>query len=455
MDKENKILLVDDNKSVLNSLQLFLGDKFSHIKCLTNPELIPGELKKEDYDLVVLDMNFSAGVNSGNEGLFWMKEVLKHDKDISVVLLTAYGSIDLAVKAVKLGAVDFILKPWENKKFLATLSSALKLRSSVKELNELKQKQKQINKSQCKELDTLEAGSTKMKDLYGQLDKIVQTDVNVLILGESGTGKEVLAKEIHRRSGRREEPFISVDLGALGESVFESELFGHKKGSFTDAKEDRMGRVQVASGGTLFLDEIGNVALAQQAKLLNLIQNRTVTPIGRDHPIPVDIRLICATNQELENMIIEGGFREDLFYRINTIELTIPPLRERLEDILEFAQFFLEKYQAKYLKEDLQFSDDAKQKMSLYPWPGNIRELKHIIERAVILSSSIILYPDDLILADKRKSPTLVKNPTLDNVEKAAVEAALKNNKGNISHTAKELNITRQTLYAKIQKHGL
>ena len=454
-DKKGKILLVDDNQSVLNSLKLLLSDRSEYLECLRGPEQIPGALKKHEFDVVILDMNFSAGVNSGDEGLLWLKKILNHDAAISVVLLTAYGSIDLAIKAVKMGAVDFIVKPWDNKKLLATLSSALRLRESAIELRDLKKKQKQINRTHIRNGNILQARSPEMKSLNEQIDKIVLTDVNILILGESGTGKEVLAQELHRRSNRRDGAFISVDLGAVGETVFESELFGHKRGSFTDAKEDRMGRVQVASGGTLFLDEIGNVPFSLQAKLLTLIQNKTFTPIGVDHPVPVDIRLICATNMDLEDMVSEGLFREDLFYRINTIQLTIPALRERTTDISAFAHFFLKHYQEKYQKEKLEFTRETLEKVTGYSWPGNIRELKHAIERAVIMSDSCTILPEDILLAEKRQSPLLIRKPTLDFVEKETIKAALQNNLGNISHTAKELSITRQTLYAKIYKYGL
>ena len=455
MDKKGKILIVDDNQSVLSSLQLLLSDRFEHVECLKNPELISRTIEKQDFDVVLLDMNFSAGVNTGNEGLFWLKNILDHDKTLSVVLLTAYGSIDLAIKAVKLGAVDFVVKPWDNKKLLATLNSALRLRTSAVELRELKQKQKQINRTHIRKTKIFRSNSIVMQELYGQFEKIIHTDVNVLILGESGTGKEILAQEIHSQSHRRDEAFIGVDLGAVSETVFESELFGHMRGAFTDAKDDRMGRVQVASGGTLFLDEIGNVPLSLQVKLLTLLQNRTVTPIGADHPVAVDIRLVCATNMDLESMIQEGTFREDLFYRINTIQLTIPSLRERSEDIPDFAYFFLQHYQDKYLKENLGFIKDALDKMRAYSWPGNVRELKHAIERAVILSDSKTLKAEDILMKEKRPVTAVTQKPTLEFAEKEIIRTALQNHVGNISHAAKELDITRQTLYAKIHKYGL
>lgn len=455
MNKKGRILLVDDNQSVLNSLSLLLSDRYEFVASLKKPELIPETIRKNRFDVVLLDMNFSPGVDSGNEGLYWLKEILKHDSSISVVLLTAYGSIDLAIKAIRLGAIDFVVKPWDNQKLLATLNSALRLRLSALELRELKVRQKQINRSQGIKQDIFCSRSPEMQDLYRQIEKIAKTDINVLVLGESGTGKEVLAQEIHLRSARQDEPFVAVDLGSVGEMVFESELFGHKKGSFTDAREDRMGRVQVASGGTLFLDEIGNVPLALQAKLLTLIQSKTITAVGADHSVPVDVRLICATNMNLPGMIQEGRFREDLFYRINAIQLEIPPLRERPEDIADFALFFLQRYQNKYLKEGLEFSSRTLDEMSAYSWPGNIRELKHAVERAVILSESKLINPEDIIVKEKLKPIGRIQKPTLETAERELIRLALENNLGNISHTARELQITRQTLYAKIHKYGL
>ena len=456
IEKEGKILIVDDNRSVLNSLKLFLEDEFSSVETTTNPNVLPSLIQKGDVDVVLLDMNFSAGRNTGNEGLFWLKEILKYDESISVILITAYGNIELAIKAIKEGAVDFVVKPWDNKRLLSTLQTALKLRRSSIEVRDLKKKQKQLNRDLTERQNVFRSNSPKMLEIYDTIEKISKTDVNVLILGENGSGKEIIAKEIHNLSIRKDETYISVDLGAIGETLFESELFGHKKGAFTDAKEDRMGRVEIASGGTLFLDEIGNVPVSLQVKLLTLLQNRELIPLGANTPVSIDIRLICATNMNLNEMVNEKLFREDLLYRINTIQIEIPPLRERKEDIPSMTDYFLKQFSDKYLKSGLKINSDAYAKLVEYQWPGNIRELKHTVEKAVILTDSKLLKPENFYFNVKVKEKDLLKERiTLEESEKAVIGRALKNNKGNISHTAKELNIRRQTLYAKIQKYGL
>lgn len=456
IEKEGKILIVDDNRSVLNSLKLFLEDEFKSVETTANPNSLPSLIQKDNIDIVLLDMNFSAGRNTGNEGLFWLKELLKYDESISVVLITAYGNIELAIRAIKEGAVDFVVKPWDNKRLLTTLNTALKLRRSAIEVRGLKQKQKQFNRNLVESKNIFRSNSPKMLEIYDTIEKISGTDVNVLILGENGSGKEIIAKEIHRRSKRNEEAYISVDLGAIGDTLFESELFGHKKGAFTDARDDRMGRIEIASGGTLFLDEIGNIPVSLQVKLLTLLQKREVIPLGSNTSISIDIRLICATNMDLNDMVNNKLFREDLLYRINTIQIEIPPLRERKEDITDFADYFLKQYSEKYLKQGMKIVSDSYDKLVEYKWPGNIRELKHTIEKAVILSDSKLLKPDSFYFSTQRKELNLFKERmTLQESEKILISKALKNNKGNISHTAKELNIRRQTLYAKIQKYGL
>ncbi|MFC2097535.1 sigma-54-dependent transcriptional regulator [Bacteroidota bacterium] len=454
--EEGKILIVDDNRSVLNSLKLFLEDEFKYVETTTNPNTLPSLLQKGNIDVVLLDMNFSAGRNTGNEGLFWLKEILKYDATVSVVLITAYGNIELAIKAIKEGAVDFVIKPWDNKMLLSTLQTALKLRRSTLEVKDLKYKQKQLNRNLNEKYNVFRSNSPKMLEIYDTLGKISKTDVNVLILGENGSGKEIIAREIHSMSMRNDEAYISVDLGAIGESLFESELFGHKKGAYTDAKEDRMGRIEIASGGTLFLDEIGNVPVSLQVKLLTLLQNREVIPLGSNTPVPIDIRLVCATNMNLNEMVNEKLFREDLLYRINTIQIEIPPLRERKEDIPPLTDYFLKQFSDKYLKSGLKINSDAYAKLEEYQWPGNIRELKHTVEKAVILSDSKLLKPENFYFNVKAKEKYLLKERvTLEESEKLVISRALKNNNGNISHTARELNIRRQTLYAKIQKYGL
>lgn len=455
-EKEGEILIVDDNRSVLNSLKLFLEDEFESIETTSNPNNIHSLVQNGNFDVILLDMNFSAGRNTGNEGLFWLKEILKFDESVCVVLITAYGNIELAIKAMKEGATDFVVKPWDNNRLLSTLQTALKLRKSNIEVKELKQKQKQLNRDLGEKHKVFRPCSIKMQDIFKTIEKVSSTNVNILILGENGTGKEIVAQEIHRNSLRKDEAFISVDLGSIGESLFESELFGYKKGAFTDAKEDRMGRVEVASGGSLFLDEIGNIPVSLQTKLLTLLQNRELTPVGSNQPVPIDIRLICATNKDLYEMVDNNLFREDLLYRINTIQIEIPSLRERKEDISPFANYFLKQFSDKYNKSGMKITTDGYDKLVEYPWPGNIRELKHTIEKAVILSSSKLLKSENFYFNLKVKDMGILNSGiTLQESEKMHISRALKNNKGNISHTAKELNIRRQTLYAKIQKYGL
>jgi DNA-binding NtrC family response regulator len=454
--KKGKILIVDDNSQILSSLKILLKNEFEEITAIRNPNMIPGMMQANVFDIILLDMNFNAGQNTGNEGIFWLREILKKDPLTIVIMITAYGDIDLAVKAIKEGATDFISKPWDAEKLIITLKNALALRNSKVELNKLRGKQNQLTEDIEKHYQMFTGVSTMMQEIYKTIDKVAQTDANIIVLGENGTGKELIAREIHRKSKRAKEIFLSVDMGSLTESLFESELFGYTKGAFTDAKEDRAGRFETASGGTLFLDEIGNLPLSLQSKLLTVLQNRQVTRIGSNKSIPIDIRLITATNKSLEDLVHQNLFREDLFYRINTIQVEIPPLRERQEDISGLVDFFLTQYTCKYEKPDLKLSSSAYDTLKNYNWPGNIRELKHTIEKAVILCDSDCLEPNDFYLKEKH---TVIneseKNYRLSDIEKKTIENVLEKCKGNVSKAAQILDISRTTLYSKIEKYGL
>ena len=448
-------MIVDDNKNILTALTRLLEMEVDEVHTTSNPNLIHSMVRLNDYEAILLDMNFSASVQSGNEGIFWMKEILKMDPNAIVIPITAYGDIDLAVRAVKEGAADFVVKPWDNDKLLATLNSAYNLRKSKREVESLKEKQKSLLEKIDKKYSCIIGSSSVMQELHETIKKVARTDVDILILGENGTGKELVAREIHRQSIRNQEILISVDMGSLSESLFESEMFGYEKGAFTDAKEMRRGRFELASEGTLFLDEIGNLSLSMQAKLLSALQNRTFTRVGANAPIEFDTRLICATNKNLKEMISEGLFREDLFFRINTIEITIPPLRNRDDDVLELGDFFLTHFKAKYGKNSLKLNKDSSEILKNYHWPGNVRELEHTIEKAVILGDSNVLKPDDLYLPRQELKSSDDAPLTFSEIEKLGILKALKRNMGNVSKTAKELNIARQTLYNKIQKHKL
>ena len=453
--KKRKLLIVDDNKNILTALTRLLEMEVDEVHTASNPNLIHSMVRSNDYEAILLDMNFSASVSSGNEGLFWMKEILKMDPNAIIIPITAYGDVDLAVRAVKEGAADFVVKPWDNDKLLATLNSAYKLRQSKLEVESLKDKQKSLVEKIDKKYSCIIGSSSAMQEIHETIKKVAGTDVNILILGENGTGKELVAREIHRQSIRNQEILISVDMGSLSESLFESEMFGYEKGAFTDAKEMRRGRFEIASDGTLFLDEIGNLSLSMQAKLLSALQNRTFTRIGANTPREFDTRLICATNKNLKEMTSKGSFREDLFFRINTIEITIPPLRDRGDDVLELGDFFLTHFKAKYRKNSLKLNKDASKIVKNYHWPGNVRELQHTIEKAVILCDSNVLKPDDLYLPRQELKSSDDAPLTFSEIEKLGILKALERNKGNVFKTAKELNIARQTLYNKIQKHKL
>lgn len=448
---KGKILILDDNKSVLTALEMLLQTEFEDVITLRNPNSLVTTIQQHQIDVVLLDMNFKAGINTGNEGIYWLRQIQELDPTISVVMITAYGDVALAVKAVKEGAFDFILKPWDNSKLISTLHASLEHRklkneNLVPSSTRLKQEPDPASQS-------IIGKSQPMKDLMGMVKKVAATDANIFITGENGTGKELIAREIHRHSKRKNEIMLSVDMGALSESLFESELFGHTKGSFTDAREDRTGKFEMASKGTLFLDEIGNLPLALQAKLLTSLQNRTVVKLGSNTPVPIDIRLISATNRDLKAMIADGLFREDLFYRINTITLELPPLRERGNDVLLLAEFYLLKYRAKYNKPELRIGQKAGQKLLKYSWPGNVRELQHCIEKAVILADTNVLTEESFILNSKGTVPKMdFKDKTIEEMEMEMILASIEKEKGNMSAVAKKLGITRPTLYKKLKK---
>lgn len=452
--KNANILIVDDNKSILTALNLLLKGVYSSIKTLSSPNQLLSELQKINYNVLLLDMNFNAGINTGNEGIYWLQRVLEVSPGISVIMITAYGDVELAVKAVKLGAVDFIPKPWDNDKLMATIESALKLNESRTEVKKLKQKEQQLIAEINKSKKNLIGSSQLWNQVMTMVAKVAQTDANVLITGENGTGKDLVAHEIHRLSKRHNKVMVTVDMGSIPETLFESELFGHKKGAFTDARTDRTGKIETASEGTLFLDEIGNLSMSAQSKLLAVLQNRTVTRVGDNVPVEVDIRLICATNCNLERMVKEGSFREDLYYRINTIQIELPPLRERVEDIEELAAFFLDKYSRKYNKGALLLEKKTIEKLIAYTWPGNVRELQHSIEKAVILCDGSSLKPSDFIFRSNVGND-VVLNGTLEEVELRLITKAINANNGNMSAAANQLGVTRQTLYNKLRKYGL
>jgi DNA-binding NtrC family response regulator len=453
-----KILIVDDDQDVLLAAKLFLRQHFRIVHTELDPSNIPDLIKNESYDVVLLDMNFTREATSGKEGFHWLNTILELDPAAVVIFITGYGDIELAVQGIKEGATNFLLKPWDNKKLLATITANLKVRASKKELEELKEKQKTLITSIDQSYGTLIGESDAMQQVLKTAYKVAVTDANILILGENGTGKELLARAIHRASSRKDEVFISVDLGAISESLFESELFGFKKGAFTDAKEDRAGRFEAASKGTIFLDEIGNLSLSLQSKLLSVLQNRTITRLGSNKEIPIDVRLVCATNMPLYHMVNENKFRQDLLYRINTVEITIPPLRERVEDIPLLLDSFLRKYCKKYKMGMKRVNPATIKRLEKHHWPGNIRELQHAVERAVIMSESNILEPSDFFLSqmeEEKPGELHTSNLNLEATEKILIRKVIDKHGGNISKAAKELGLTRASLYRRIEKYGL
>ena len=457
--KQGKILIIDDNEDLLKAARIYLKRHFGQIDLEKDPTLIPDLLQNDAYDVILLDMNFTQDVNSGQEGFHWLDKILEIDPSAVVVLITAFGSVDMAVKAIKAGASDFVMKPWENEKLLATLLSSIRLRSSKEELKLMKDREDTLTQDLDHKFKEIIGQSGSMIQVFDTIDRVASTDANVLVLGENGTGKELIARSIHRNSKRAEKPFISVDLGAISENLFESELFGHVRGSFTDAKTDRAGRFEIANGGTLFLDEIGNLSLPLQAKLLTAVQNRKVNRVGSNKTIDVDIRLVCATNMPLYEMVQKGEFRQDLLYRINTIELRLPALRERIEDIPLLAEHYLKDYAKKYNKDIYKFSEATLKRLEKYSWPGNVRELQHAVERAVIMSRDNILQPEDFFFNNNQpvrdKDDINLEQFNLEDVERILIRKVLAKHNGNITHAAQELGLTRSSLYRRLEKYGL
>lgn len=453
---DGKILVLDDDQGVLYTAKMILKQHFETVITEKDPLKLDFLLNQDKYDVIVLDMNFSYGLTSGKEGIKLLRKVLDKDPDAHVLMNTAYGDIDIAVEAMKEGAVDFLVKPWQKEKLLATVSAIYKLSQAKKKLDLVEASHKIVVKDQQKEFDDIISVSPAMKPVFEAIDKVAGTDANVLILGENGTGKELIARAIHNKSPRVDENFIKVDLGAISESLFQSELFGHMKGSFTDARENRPGRFEMANRGTLFLDEIGNLSLAMQAKLLTAIQFKQVTRVGSNKAIPLDTRLICATNMPLYEMVEEKEFRQDLLYRINTVEIKIPPLRDRVEDIEPLARHFLKLYGRKYKKEKMRLNETTLVKLKAYSWPGNVRELQHAIERAIIMSNSHLLAPEDFLLVE-RPSQNLIATDTfnMEDMEKQAIQNAIRNAEGNLTQAAKSLGVGRSTLYRKMEKYKL
>lgn len=452
---KGSIIIVDDNKNVLNTLRILLGQHFEEIYLLSSPNTLLSTIAEKSPDIALLDMNYSAGINTGNEGLYWLSEVKKRAPEMPVVLFTAYADIDLAVKALKNGAIDFIVKPWDNTKLIATLQSALALSQSRGEVKKLKEKQNVLNEELNREENICWGQSEVMQDLLTMIKKVAPTDANILITGENGTGKELIAKTIHKYSSRNRETMVTVDMGSITESLFESELFGHVKGSFTDAKTDRAGKFEAADKGSLFLDEIGNLDIVLQSKLLTALQSRKIVRVGSNKPIDVDTRLICATNADLNQLVTEGSFREDLLYRINTIHIEVPPLRQRIKDISALANFFLSKFSTKYNKHNISISKDALKILEEYSWPGNVRELQHTIEKAVILANNLEIGPTDLYLRNIESPKLAMESITIEEMEKVLIDKAMKKFDNNISAVAQALGVTRPTLYSKLKKYGL
>jgi two-component system response regulator HydG len=449
--KNASILIIDDDPDVLTAVRLLLKTEVKEVLTEKNPENLRSILAKQPFDLIMLDMNFMSSINTGNEGLFWLKKIKEFKSEAAVIMITAYGDIDLAIRSLKEGAADFVVKPWHNEKLLITIKEALNKKTNGK-ANEIHIKfESEINRELLGE-------SQVMQEIFYKIQKIAPTDANILILGENGTGKDLIAKAIHRQSLRTNKPYIKVDVGALTESLFESELFGHKKGAFTDAREDREGRFEAANGGTLFLDEIGNISLHQQAKLLSVLQNRQVMRLGENQATMVDIRLVCATNVPLQELANEIRFRKDLVYRINTVEIIIPPLRKRGNDIILLAQHFSKFYCNKYLKPCVQFDESAKDKLLHYNYPGNVRELQYTVERAVIMADGEVLKANDIIFSPIESVKPEDDEPVelnLNSVEKNTILKVIEKHNGNISKAAKELGLTRTALYRRLSKYDI
>jgi two-component system, NtrC family, response regulator HydG len=449
--KNAKILAVDDDQDVLVAVKMLLRPEVKEIVTEKNPEKILSLLAQTQFDVVLLDMNYKSSLNTGNEGIFWLRKIREINKNVAVIMITAYGDIDLAVRSVKEGANDFVLKPWRNERLLETIETCYQQSIAGS---------KQTSKKTSSKAETSLLGSSEaMQDVLYKIEKIAPTDANILILGENGTGKTEVAKLIHQKSLRHQKPFVHADLGSLTESLFESELFGHKKGAFTDAREDRAGRFESANEGTLFLDEIGNISLPQQAKLLTVLQNREVTRLGTNAPISIDIRLISATNAPIKEMATQNQYRKDLIYRLNTIEITLPPLRMRGNDIVLLAEYFMKTYGEKYHKNLVEIDEKAQQKLRQYTFPGNIRELQHSIERAVIMADNQAITARDLDLNSSIENPVMMVQETttlrIDEIEKSTILKAIERHDGNITKAARELGLTRTALYRRLGKYDI
>jgi two-component system, NtrC family, response regulator HydG len=449
--KNAGILVIDDDTDVLTAVRLLLKTEVREVVIEKNPDAIKTLLPKKEFDLILLDMNFNSSINTGNEGIFWLKKIKELAPATAVIMITAYGDIDLAVRSLKEGAGDFVIKPWHNEKLLETIKELLQRKSGNHATGD--------SAGNTATGTELLGASEPMKDIFKKMEKIAPTDANILILGENGTGKDLIAKAIHQRSLRANKPFVKVDAGSLTETLFESELFGYKKGAFTDAKEDRMGRFEAAEGGTLFLDEIGNISLQQQARLLTVLQNRQVTRLGSNQAVPIDIRLICATNVPLAELANESRFRKDLIYRINTVEITVPPLRKREEDISLLAKHFVKLYAAKYFKPQMELHPAAIKKLEHYYFPGNVRELQYVIERAVIMSEDDIIHEADLIFSSLenqvQEQDAATGDLRLTTVERNAIQKVIEKHNGNITKAAKELGLTRTALYRRLSKYDI
>ncbi|MCW3074559.1 MAG: sigma-54-dependent Fis family transcriptional regulator [Flaviaesturariibacter sp.] len=449
--KTASILVIDDDVDVLTAVRLLLRPEVKEIITEKNPENIRSILAKQEFDLILLDMNFNSSINTGNEGIYWLKKIKEEFRSkAAVIMITAYGDIDLAIRSLKEGAFDFMVKPWHNERLLAAIKEAIRRKETKGVATD------RVNASSIFETELL-GQSEPMQDIFYKIQKIAPTDANILILGENGTGKELIAKAVHQFSNRLAKPFIKVDVGALTESLFESELFGHKKGAFTDAREDRTGRFEAANTGTLFLDEIGNISLHQQAKLLSVLQNRQITRLGTNDSTPIDIRLVCATNIPLSELANEARFRKDLVYRINTVEIVVPPLRKRGKDVLLLAKHFSMLYSSKYLKPALELDEKAIEKLVNYHYPGNVRELQYSIERAVIMAEGAVLSGKDIIFSpiESAMAPTETEHTNLGTLEKNTILKVIEKNGGNISKAAKELGITRTALYRRLNKYDI
>ncbi len=456
MKENGRILIVDDDNYVMLSIRILLEQYYTDVRGINNPLQLDSAFSENHYDVVILDMNFKAGETEGKDGLRLLKQIKELSPNTSVILITAYGEINLAIEAIKEGAFDFLVKPWQNEKLVSTVSAAFKLNKSAKQIEQLTSKQKVLNSMLDAPFIEIIGASDAIKSVLNQIEKVAKTDANILITGENGTGKELVARAIHRGSQRNGEVFMNVDMGAITETLFESELFGHVKGAFTDAKIDRTGKFEAAHGGSLFLDELGNLSLPLQAKLLRVIQDEKVIPVGANEPRDYNARLICATNANLLKMVQEGLFRQDLLFRINTIEIKLPALRERIEDIPLLADHFLNQFKSKYEKKGLFVPDHVYKKLMKYDWPGNIRELQHTLERAVIMSDGKQLQVSDLALSSTNKAEnTEIASLNLEELEKWAIETAIKKHQGNISNAANELGLSRGAMYRRMEKYEL